>query len=388
MVAWDAVEGATDYDVNYKELPNGRWTNWKHGIALTATITGLNPLTEYRWAVRAENSDGPSDWSFGQHVVTDPTTVEIVAEPDELIEPTLTPVDPVEQALFENACLEVHTALEELFENDAIRTAGREVKGKSGYAYVRIESIQFFNYSISNRFKISGSIRTGWRSFSDGYTFPTRGHVWVQEIGSEHRGFFIGTKHTYELDRRGRFMRFVRGEFRELGKEFLAAIENDLIESLRVALNASRGSSEAYVDGDTLDWWGKETPTFIHTEYVGNDETVWYFEYYCPIDTKRIVISGEISGINVNTSPAIVQGNLFIQRVVGENEELHPNTVGLNGNGARAFSVQIDVALGDNTEGMLSMANGNGQMDVSHYYWSLDELEGGQESHQYTWEIE
>lgn len=72
-VAWDAVEGATDYDVNYKELPNGRWTNEPHtGTRLYNTIYDLKPNTEYRWAVRAENSDGPSKWVFAKNFTTDP----------------------------------------------------------------------------------------------------------------------------------------------------------------------------------------------------------------------------------------------------------------------------------------------------------------------------
>ena len=62
-VAWDAAEGATDYDLNYKTL-SGRWTNWpvKGAQKAYTTIYGLSPDTEYRWAVRAENSDGASKW--------------------------------------------------------------------------------------------------------------------------------------------------------------------------------------------------------------------------------------------------------------------------------------------------------------------------------------
>ena len=70
-VAWDAVEGATDYDVNYKEAVGGRWTNEPHkGTRLYNTIYDLKPNTEYRWAVRAENRDGPSDWVFGERFTT------------------------------------------------------------------------------------------------------------------------------------------------------------------------------------------------------------------------------------------------------------------------------------------------------------------------------
>ncbi|MYI05862.1 MAG: hypothetical protein F4059_00700 [Gemmatimonadetes bacterium] len=73
-VAWDAVEGATDYDVNYRTL-SGRWTNEPHkGTRLYNTIYDLEPNTEYRWAVRAENSDGPSDWVFAENFTTLGTT--------------------------------------------------------------------------------------------------------------------------------------------------------------------------------------------------------------------------------------------------------------------------------------------------------------------------
>lgn len=66
-VAWDGVEGATDYDLNYKTL-SGRWTNEPHkGTRLWNTIYDLTPGTEYRWAVRAENRDGASDWVFGEN---------------------------------------------------------------------------------------------------------------------------------------------------------------------------------------------------------------------------------------------------------------------------------------------------------------------------------
>lgn len=65
-VAWDAVEGATDYDLNYRTL-DGRWTNEPHrGIRLWNIIYDLEPSTEYRWAVRAENSDGTSGWVFAE----------------------------------------------------------------------------------------------------------------------------------------------------------------------------------------------------------------------------------------------------------------------------------------------------------------------------------
>ena len=70
-VRWDAVEGATDYDVNYKKAQGGEWTNVPHrGTTLYNTLTGLEPGTQYRWAVRAENKDGTSDWVFGENFRT------------------------------------------------------------------------------------------------------------------------------------------------------------------------------------------------------------------------------------------------------------------------------------------------------------------------------
>ena len=70
-VRWDAAAGATDYDVNYKPAVGGRWTNEPHrGTGLSNTINDLAPDTEYRWAVRAENGDGRSEWVFGPNFTT------------------------------------------------------------------------------------------------------------------------------------------------------------------------------------------------------------------------------------------------------------------------------------------------------------------------------
>ena len=85
-VRWDAAAGATDYDVNYKPAVGGRWTNEPHrGTGLYTTINDLEPDTEYRWAVRAENGDGPSEWVFGPNFTTleeetDETTADVGAD--------------------------------------------------------------------------------------------------------------------------------------------------------------------------------------------------------------------------------------------------------------------------------------------------------------------
>ena len=72
-VRWDAAEGATDYDVNYKPASGGKWTNEPHkGVQLYTTIYDLEPGTEYRWAARAENRDGASEWVFGPNFTTLP----------------------------------------------------------------------------------------------------------------------------------------------------------------------------------------------------------------------------------------------------------------------------------------------------------------------------
>ena len=85
-VRWDAAAGATDYDVNYRPAVGGKWTNEPHrGTGLYNTINDLEPGTEYRWAVRAENGDGRSAWVFGPNFTTleeetDETTEEEAAD--------------------------------------------------------------------------------------------------------------------------------------------------------------------------------------------------------------------------------------------------------------------------------------------------------------------
>ena len=70
-VRWDASAGATHYYVNYRLASGGRWTNVPHqDVRLYNTIHDLQPNTEYRWAVRAENDNGTSAWAFGPHFTT------------------------------------------------------------------------------------------------------------------------------------------------------------------------------------------------------------------------------------------------------------------------------------------------------------------------------
>lgn len=78
-VAWDPVVEATDYDLNYKQVQGGRWTNWPHRGAAKrqSTIHPLEPDTEYRWAVRAQNREGASPWVLADVFTTlaDPNVV-------------------------------------------------------------------------------------------------------------------------------------------------------------------------------------------------------------------------------------------------------------------------------------------------------------------------
>ena len=83
-VRWDAADGATDYDVNYKPAVGGKWTNEPHkGVRLYNTIYDLEPGTEYRWAARAENRDGRSAWVFGPNFTTLPEEEEEAPEEEE-----------------------------------------------------------------------------------------------------------------------------------------------------------------------------------------------------------------------------------------------------------------------------------------------------------------
>lgn len=103
-VAWDAVEGATDYDINFKPI-GGKWTNWPHRAAtLYSTIYGLSPNSTYRWAVRAENRDGYSAWVFGDNFTTlstaSTTETETFTETETRIftEPHIGQLEPFEYA--------------------------------------------------------------------------------------------------------------------------------------------------------------------------------------------------------------------------------------------------------------------------------------------------
>ena len=79
-VAWDAVEGATGYDLFYKTL-SGPWINEPHRTKLWNIIYDLEPNTEYRWTVRAENKDGASKWVYGRKFRTEEEFIAVQSEP-------------------------------------------------------------------------------------------------------------------------------------------------------------------------------------------------------------------------------------------------------------------------------------------------------------------
>ena len=384
-VRWDAVEGATDYDVNYRKAVGGKWTNEPHkGTRLYNTIYDLEPNTEYRWAVRAENSDGPSDWVFGENFTMLDAGWDIQGDNVE----AETEPDTAEIELFRDACLEIQAGLEHLLPIALkMRYGWQTVEGTLGYAELSESSILFSGYSASGRFKMSGEIRTG-RYDGESNRFPPRGRVWINEVGSDHRGFFIGTKHTIEVNRRGRLVGFKSGEFIEMGKEFLVAIKDDLIETLKLALDTSRNSPDTFIDGFLIDWSFIDD-SFIHVEAADNQRTDWYFEYYCPMSSKKSIFLGEIIGIRADRNPARIQGDLYIYRIMGYKE--HPNSVGLNGRGAEAFGVDMDITLsGDKAEGTLRIRNEHWlDWDISSYYWTLEELSGEEHTyHSYSMEWE
>lgn len=64
-LAWDAVAGATDYDVGYKKLGE-KYNAIPHiGTATYADLNGLTPNTQYRWVVKADRGNESSRWASG-----------------------------------------------------------------------------------------------------------------------------------------------------------------------------------------------------------------------------------------------------------------------------------------------------------------------------------
>lgn len=71
-LTWDAVTSAQTYTVSYRETPAGPWTE-DAAIATTShTVTGLDPLTEYEFRVKAVAAGfTDSDWSASDTATTD-----------------------------------------------------------------------------------------------------------------------------------------------------------------------------------------------------------------------------------------------------------------------------------------------------------------------------
>lgn len=71
-LTWDAVVDAETYTVSWRETPAGPWTDIT-GIALTNhTVTGLDPLTEYEFRVKAVATGfTDSEWSATDIATTD-----------------------------------------------------------------------------------------------------------------------------------------------------------------------------------------------------------------------------------------------------------------------------------------------------------------------------
>ena len=361
-VRWDAVEGATDYDVNYRTAVGGRWTNEPHkGTRLYNTIYDLEPNTEYRWAVRAENRDGPSDWVFGEHFTTLPIKEQPANDPEQ---------QHAEDEIFRQASEEIQAALRYLVPIAISQKARRSVTYDGIIGTARIWSrysisayaIDFDGYSISGRFQMFG--RVACDPTAIGLNGETRGRVWVKASDSNHRSFFIGVRYAIDLDRRKTKVESIRGFSADIGKEFLVAIKKDLIEALSLALNTSQNNPNTFIDGAVLREIGK-TDSFIHVE--GNSQTTkWYFEDYCPLQTKGTLFNGELSDIRIDKVPVHIKGFLDIYRT-GQNWEEKGWWSGIQ------FLVEMDITLsGGVAEGTLRIVPSY-EWDVSHR-WTLEEL--------------
>ncbi|MEL6943955.1 MAG: T9SS type A sorting domain-containing protein, partial [Bacteroidota bacterium] len=59
---WSPVADANEYDVQYRQVGTATWTD-RTTSSMNIRITGLSNRTTYEWRVRANCSDGVSDWS-------------------------------------------------------------------------------------------------------------------------------------------------------------------------------------------------------------------------------------------------------------------------------------------------------------------------------------
>ena len=88
---WDAVSGATDYDVGYKKLGEKYKAIPHVGIATYCDLDGLTPNTQYRWVVKADRGNESSRWGSGGIFKTLPSTN---IQPDPTRPPTSTSIQP------------------------------------------------------------------------------------------------------------------------------------------------------------------------------------------------------------------------------------------------------------------------------------------------------
>ena len=178
LVSWDAVEGATDYDINYRTL-NGRWTNEPHkGTRLYNTIYDLEPETEYRWAVRAENSVGASAWVFGENFTTDGVYISFYFDGT---------LSSREQEIFTSAVALWENIIKAGHPNGLIIRASTEVQmwiaGQSGFARIEKQK-QINNRYFNTECFIGLSSPNEWRlGLSQELKDDTFGYVVAHEIG-------------------------------------------------------------------------------------------------------------------------------------------------------------------------------------------------------------
>ncbi|MGV9012157.1 MAG: M43 family zinc metalloprotease [Flavobacteriales bacterium] len=61
-ITWNAVSGATSYDVQFRTTGSGSWTSGNVS-GNSASLTGLTATTAYEWQVRSNCANGTSNWS-------------------------------------------------------------------------------------------------------------------------------------------------------------------------------------------------------------------------------------------------------------------------------------------------------------------------------------
>ena len=77
---WNLVGNAIDYQVRYREGNSGPWTTISNITGNSRRITGLDPLTQYEWQVRARNDYNTE--SFSARVPSNPR--EFTTLPEEI----------------------------------------------------------------------------------------------------------------------------------------------------------------------------------------------------------------------------------------------------------------------------------------------------------------